>query len=186
LAAAAQQCATVLASLALAAGLPAAAAAHRQSGCPGAGLRPTATNVRSIGAATLCLVNDVRAAWRLGPVRANGELRWLAAKQVRDMVHHDYFADVRPDGLTPMAVLGATSYRSHAARVSVAQNIAWGTGTAATPAAIVAAWMASPPHRRVILTGSFRDAGVYTVPAVPARLAQGYGATYAIEFGTRR
>jgi uncharacterized protein YkwD len=85
-----------------------------------------------------------------------------------------------------MAVLGATSYRSRTASVSVAQNIAWGTGTEATPAAIVAAWMASPPHRRVILTGSFRDAGVYTVPSVPARVAQGYGATYAIEFGTRR
>jgi hypothetical protein len=47
--------------------------------------------------------------------------------------------------------------------------------------------MASPPHRRVILTGYFRDAGVYAVPAVPSRYARGqYGATYAIEFGTRR
>jgi uncharacterized protein YkwD len=120
-------------------------------------------------------------------VRANGALRWVAASQVRDMVHRNYFADVRPNGLTPMSLLGVTGYRTRAASVSVAQNIAWGLGRAATPASIVAAWMASPPHRRVILTGAFRDAGVYAIPAVPSRFAHGqYGATYAIEFGTRR
>jgi hypothetical protein len=47
--------------------------------------------------------------------------------------------------------------------------------------------MASPPHRRVILTGAFRDAGVYALAAVPSRLGHGqYGATYAMEFATRR
>jgi hypothetical protein len=46
--------------------------------------------------------------------------------------------------------------------------------------------MASPPHRRLILTRGFRDAGVATVPAVPTRFAAGlYGATYAIELGAR-
>jgi uncharacterized protein YkwD len=47
--------------------------------------------------------------------------------------------------------------------------------------------MASPPHRRIILTGSFRDAGVAAIPAVPSSYGHGeYGATYVIELGTRR
>jgi hypothetical protein len=38
----------------------------------------------------------------------------------------------------------------------------------------------------VILTRSFRDAGVAAIPAVPPRFGRGsFGATYAIEFGTR-
>ena len=86
-----------------------------------------------------------------------------------------------------MSLIGASRYRAHAATVSVGQNIAWGTGIAATPARIVAAWMRSPSHRAVMLTGSFRDAGVYAVPAVPTRFGHGkYGATYAMEFGVRR
>ena len=36
---------------------------------------------------------------------------------------------------------------------SVGENLAWGKGKHGTPAAIVAAWMASPGHREMILTG---------------------------------
>jgi uncharacterized protein YkwD len=103
------------------------------------------------------------------------------------MVRWNYFSDVRPSGLTPMALVAATGYRAHASSVSVAQNIAWGMGLDASPARIVAAWMASPPHRRVILTRSFRDAGVAAIPSLPSSIGHGsYGATYAIEFGARR
>jgi uncharacterized protein YkwD len=189
LAAAASLCAAIFGSHALAAGTEATAAAtpKRSTSCRGADLSPTASNSTAIGAATLCLIDRIRAAWHLGPVQANAALRAVAASQVRNMVRWDYFADVRPSGQTPLSLVAATGYRAHAASVSVAQNIAWGTGPQATPARIVAAWMTSPPHRSVILTSSFRDAGVAAIPAVPSRLGHGsYGATYAIEFGTRR
>jgi uncharacterized protein YkwD len=173
--------------LAIAAATASRAAAQRQSTCADADLMPTATNSAAIGAATLCLVDRIRAAWRLVPLRPNSDLRRVASSQVRDMVRRDYFADRRPNGVTPMSLIGHTRYRAHAASVSVGQNIAWGTGPSSTPASIVAAWMASPPHRRVILTGAFRDAGVYALAAVPSRLGHGqYGATYAMEFATRR
>jgi uncharacterized protein YkwD len=148
---------------------------------------PAPGNSASIASATLCLIDRIRAAWHLGPVRANAALRAVAASQVRSMVRWNYFSDVRPSGQTPLALIARTGYRAHASSVSVAQNIAWGTGPEATPARIVAAWMASPPHRGVILTRSFRDAGVAAIPAVPSRIAHGgLGATYAIEFGARR
>jgi uncharacterized protein YkwD len=189
LAAAASLCAAIFGSHALAAGTEAAAATtlKRSSACSGADLSPTASNSPAIETATLCLIDRIRAAWHLGPVRANAALRAVATSQVRNMVRWDYFADVRPSGQTPLSLIAATGYRAHASSVSVAQNIAWGTGLQATPARIVAAWMASPPHRRVILTRSFRDAGVAAVAAVPWRFGHGsYGGTYAIEFGTRR
>jgi uncharacterized protein YkwD len=188
LAAAASLCAAIFGSHALAAGTEAAAATKpkRSATCRGADLSPTPSNSTAIGAATLCLIDRIRAAWHLGPVRANAALRAVAASQVRSMVRWDYFSDVRPSGQTPVSLVTATGYRTHASRVSVAQNIAWGTGPYATPARIVAAWMASPPHRRVILTRRFRDAGVGAIPAVPRRFGRGiYGATYAIEFGAR-
>ncbi len=76
------------------------------------------------------------------------------------MVSWNYFADDRPPGHTPMALVSATRYPAHARQLSVGQNIGWGTGEYATPASIVAAWMADPPHREIILTGEYRDAGV--------------------------
>jgi uncharacterized protein YkwD len=186
LAAAATLCTAVFGVHALAADTE-ATASTTPSSCRDSDLAPTAGNSTAIGEATLCLIDRVRAAWHLAPVHANSALRAVAASQVRSMVRWDYFADVRPTGQTPLALVIATSYRTHASSVWVAQNIAWGTGPLATPARIVAAWMASPPHRKLILTGSFRDAGVAAVSAVPWRLGHGsYGATYAIEFGTRR
>jgi uncharacterized protein YkwD len=67
-----------------------------------------------------------------------------------------------------------------------AQNIGWGTAGLATPAAMVRGWMLSPPHRRIMLTGAYRDIGVGVAPAAPASLTQGApGATYTVEFATR-
>ncbi|HEV7586200.1 MAG TPA: CAP domain-containing protein [Solirubrobacteraceae bacterium] len=187
MAAAASLCAAIFGPHALAASPDATAAQSGPASCRGTDLTPLPGNSASVASATLCLIDRIRAAWHLGPVRANAALRAVAASQVRNMVRWNYFSDIRPSGQTPMALIAATGYRAHASSVSVAQNIAWGTGPDATPARIVAAWMASPPHRRVILTRSFRDAGVAATPAVPSRFGQGsYGATYAIEFGARR
>jgi uncharacterized protein YkwD len=155
--------------------------------CRGADLSPTAANGPRVASATLCLINQVRRAYGLHPLRANRELRNLAASQVHDMVSWDYFADDRPPGLTPLALVSATRYPAHATRLAVGQNIGWGTGEYATAAGMVAAWIASPGHLEVILTGEYREAGVGVTPAVPARFEPGLpGATYAIEFAFRR
>ena len=176
--------APLLCAAALGAGAPAARA--QAAGCPGAGLSPTAADGAAVAAATLCLIDEERASYRLRALRSNRELRKLAASQVDDMVSWDYFADDRPPGLTPMTLVSATRYPAHAARLSIGQNIGWGTGEDATPASMVAAWMASPGHREIILTGEYREAGVGVAPAVPAQFEpQLPGATYAIEFAAR-
>jgi uncharacterized protein YkwD len=173
---------------ALAAGVPPAGAATRVHArpCTGASVRPSATDIREIDAATLCLLNRLRLSHHVAPLRANAELARVASSQVTSMVRWDYFADVRPTGQTPLSLVAATRYPRRAAQILVGQNLAWGAGSYATPAHILAAWMASPPHREIMLSGGYRDVGVAATPAVPAIVgAGGQGATYAIEFGAR-
>lgn len=154
--------------------------------CGGADLVPAPGNAAAVQAATLCLIDMVRAQHRLQPLRANAMLRAVAHSQVQSMVRWNYFADVRPSGQTPFSLIAASRYRAHAASISTGQDIAWGTGSHATPASIVAAWMASPPHRTIILTGSYRDAGVSVMPSLPSVVGHGHGgAIYAIEFAAR-
>jgi uncharacterized protein YkwD len=156
--------------------------------CPGGGTRPNATNAAAAARTTLCLINQIRLAHHLRPLETNAPLESVAASQVRTMVSWDYFADVRPTGQTPMSLIATSPYRVRGAdELSVGQNIAWGSGYLSSPGRIVAAWMASPSHRAIILTAEFRDAGVAVKPALPSVLRAGRrGATYAMEFAVRR
>ncbi len=164
-----------------------ARAATSASSCRGANLHPSAANVRAVDTATLCLINRLRRARRLRSLRSNRELTRVAASQVTNMVRWNYFADIRPSGQTPLSLVAVTHYLKHAAGFAVGQNIAWGSGSDSTPLHVVAEWMASAPHREIMLDAEFRDAGVAVTPTVPAALrTSGRGATYAIEFGARR
>jgi uncharacterized protein YkwD len=165
----------------------AAAATAASPPCEGVNAGPNANNAASIGAATLCLIDRERIARHLHPLRDNGDLRTLAASQVHDMVRWNYFADDRPPGIGPMALVASTHYQAHTKSLSIGQNVGWGTSQYATPAKMVAAWLADPPHRKIMLTGEYRDGGVGVMPAVPAVLGQELqGATYAVEFAVRR
>jgi uncharacterized protein YkwD len=154
--------------------------------CPGANLRPTAANSTAVDAATACLINDVRAAYRLRPLHVNRYLQGVATGQVSEMVRWNYFADVRPTGQTPGRLIASSRYAVRADGLSTGQNIGWATGAYTTPANMVATWMNSPPHRAVILAGEFHDVGVGVAPTLPSVLQHGrLGAIYAVEFGAR-
>jgi uncharacterized protein YkwD len=155
--------------------------------CRDASLRPTPANLAAVDTATACLIDRARSVADLRPLRANPSLRRVAARQSREMVLGDYFGDDSRSGQTPLQRIVATRYLRDDTEVSTAQNIGWGTDAQATPTAIVAAWMHSPPHREIILTEEFRDIGVGASPSAPAALAGGRpGATYTVEFGVRR
>ncbi len=166
----------------------ASAAVHhaKSSTCAGANLLPNTTNTAAINTATLCLIDQIRVTHRLRPLQVNRELQTVACAQAVEMVSRDYFAHESPSGETPAARVAATHYPAHARSLSTAQNIGWGTGAYATPAHMVAAWMHSPEHREIILTGEYRDAGVGVAIPAPSIVAEGRsGATYAVEFGAR-
>ena len=154
--------------------------------CPGANMLPASTNAAAIGAATVCLINQLRGLHHRHLLGANRYLQRVATGQVRQMVRWSYFADVRPSGQTPAALIASTGYAAHAARLATGENIGWGTGAETTPAAMVAGWMASPSHRALILARVFHDIGVGVSPRLPGNLRRGpLGALYAVEFGAR-
>lgn len=160
--------------------------ATRATACPGANLRPSRTNTATIDAATLCLIDRSRAAHGLHALLPNRELQAVAVSQVTEMVRLDYFSDTRPSGTTPAALIAAMPYGHRARSLSTAESIGWGTGRFATPSQMVAAWLASPAHREIVLSGELLEVGVGAVAAAPARLAQGRaGATYALELARR-
>lgn len=168
--------------------MPGSWAAHARppAPCANAQLQPTAGDLAQINAATLCLIDQVRTAYHLRPLRFSPPLQSVAVGQARDMVIGDYFGDESLSGRTPLQRILATGYPGHAWRLSTAQNIGWATGPLATPAEMVQAWMHSPPHRKIMLTPSYHDIGVGVAPAAPSSLSQGLaGATYTIEFGVR-
>jgi uncharacterized protein YkwD len=161
-------------------------AAARQTVCSNVNLRVNAKDEAVVEGATLCLVDRVRQAYGLAPLRSDRALGSVARKVVSGMLYGNYFADVGPSGSTALSLVSASGYTAGAPHVTVGQNLAWGTGRYTTPARIVAAWMASPPHRANILDSAFHDAGVGVTPTLPSVLHAGRrGATYVFEFAAR-
>lgn len=76
-----------------------------------------------------------------------------------------------------------TAYARGARSWALAENLAWGAGSAASPAEIVDTWMGSAAHRANILDAGLRDVGLGIATGTPHG---GRGATYVTDFGARR
>lgn len=159
----------------------AAAGACAGGGAPSA----SASAPRCVGpeAATLCLINSARRAHDLPSLRLDARLMLAARRHSADMVRRGYFSHVSPGGariaqrLRRVGYVGVCAWRA-------GETLAWGYGDERTPASRVAAWLASPPHRRVLLDPGYRDAGVGTARGVPGGGHDGF--TYTAELGRRR
>jgi uncharacterized protein YkwD len=175
--------ATALALGALALPTAAAQAAHP---CAGAYARPTAANAAKVRTATLCLLNRERARHGLPKLHAQRSLRHAASSYAHLMVRRGFFDHVSPGGSTMTQRIERTDYLRGARGWAIGENLAWGVGSAATPARIVTAWMRSPGHRANILNGRFREIGVGIAKGAPQGAGRAVRAgTYATEFGAR-
>jgi uncharacterized protein YkwD len=152
------------------------------SACRGAQLTPTTAHAVQIRRATLCLLNRERARHGLRRLRLHRSLSHAARKYARLMVAKRFFSHVSPAGSTMARRVKRTRYLRHTRGWSLGENLAWGSGSAATPARIVNAWMRSAGHRRNILDRSFREIGIGLALGAPVG---GSGATYVNEFGRR-
>src|SRR3954453_23044170 len=173
---------TLLATAVVALAAPAGAHASAQTAaCPGADLVPTAGNLAQVGQATLCLLNDERAAAGLRPLTIAPALSTPSAAYSARMVAENFFAHESPDGTTLTSRLTAAGYISPDGDWIVGENLAWGQGDLGTARNIMVAWMNSPGHRHNILTGEFTQVGVGIVPGTPGDAS--WGATYTTDFG---
>ena len=153
--------------------------------CQDTNLTPEPANLALVRAAVLCLVNAERARNGLEPLQSNPQLAAAAESHGREMIAEDYFAHISPAGVTPVdRARGAGYIPGSEVGYVIGENLAWGTLTLSTPAAIVAAWINSPEHLANILEGNYRETGIDVQPEAPAALAEdAQGALYTQEFG---
>ena len=100
------------------------------------------------------------------------------------MLRRGYFSHTAPDGGTLAPRVRAAGYSGRDA-FEAGEALGTGTEELGTPQSIVLAWLASPPHRRILLARRFRDVGVgVRLRAAPDRDPR--GATYVLHTGLRR
>jgi uncharacterized protein YkwD len=163
----------------------AGARAHKaQDGCADADLAPDGTNDDRIRAAILCLHNEIRSEHRLPALKANFRLRDAAEGHTQNMVSRGFFDHTTPSGVTMVDRILRSRYTNRNQAWTLGENLAWATGTMATPRGVVKMWMNSPGHRANILKRAYREIGVGVVVGTP--MGGRSGATYTTDFGVVR
>jgi uncharacterized protein YkwD len=167
-----------LASLCLAVGALLALPVANALACADEGAHPGAVSAREYARAVECLVNEQRAAAGLPALAHDRRLARAARRYSSTMVRERFFDHVSPEGST----LGQRAHAAGYSGATLGETIGWGQGDLATPSAIVAAWMASPPHHAVLLGGGFRRIGLGVAAGSPEGVAS--SATVTADLGS--
>jgi uncharacterized protein YkwD len=132
--------------------------------------------------ALVCQINKKRRRHGLNGVDSKRALRKAGKRHSRYMLRRGCFAHQCPGEKDLVARINATSYLPCNCTWRVGETIAWAAKRRGTPAAIVRAWMHSPPHRHVLLDRGLKNVGIGLVwgsPPNPGARA----ATYTADFG---
>lgn len=132
---------------------------------------------------TRCLLNRKRAAHGVRALASDRRLTGSARRHSRRMVANQFFAHDSLSGRHFRERIAATGWMDGRASWIVGENLAWGTGTQATPRAIVKAWMRSPTHRHNILQRRFRVIGIGVMRGTPIAGVE-QGMTYTTDLGS--
>ncbi|MCL4289968.1 MAG: CAP domain-containing protein [Thermoleophilia bacterium] len=157
--------ATIVRSALLAALLAAAALALPAApGVAGPGSpRPRAVvDADALEPAVVARINKVRRRHGLKPLRASGALAKAAGRHARSMARGGYFSHTSRDGTQP-----STRIRRYYAGSAVGETLLW-RSPGLTAAQAVRMWLASPPHRSILLSSAFREIGLAAVRAAGA------------------
>lgn len=158
--------------------------ASASAGCGRTGGTAARLSGRYMRRGIICLINSARRRNGLRPYRPNFKLTRAASQHSRSMVRRDYFSHYGPGGTTPGDRIASTGYFRGTRARAWGENIAAGKSRRGSPRAVFRAWMGSPGHRAVILSGTFRHIGI--------GIAKGYpngsrgGATYTIDLAMKR
>lgn len=100
----------------------------------------------------LANTNAERLAKNESKLTINAELSAAAQAKANDMVKHNYWSHVTPDGVQPWQFIENQGYEYQDA----GENLAYGFGSSS---AVLKAWMASPEHRANILKADYENIG---------------------------
>ena len=109
-----------------------------------------------------CLVNWARRRRGLAPVRPSPLLDRSSALRAEAIRSCGYFSH-SPCGSPFSSVFAQVGYWR--GRVAVGENLAWADLPTSSPRATVAGWLASPPHRHILFTPSWREGGIALLQA---------------------
>jgi uncharacterized protein YkwD len=158
-------CGAISGHVSTAAGLPAGLQKPppRVDRCSLARATPGQASARRLAGAVRCLVNRQRRRRGIPRLRDALKLDHAAQRFAEDMRRRGYFAHVSPEGRRLRDRVSAADLQASG------EVIAWGCAGFATPAATVHGWLASPPHRRLLLSHRYTvvGAGVAAGPAIP-------------------
>ena len=135
-----------------------AASAAGPTTCPPGGIDATAL---------VCEINAARASAGRAELAATPALARAATAHATDMVERHYFAHDSPGGGTPVTRARRAGYLRGMERWAIGEVLIWNRGSPVTAAAAVAAWLASPDHRRILLRRRYEDVGAGIVPGAP-------------------
>jgi uncharacterized protein YkwD len=155
-----------------------------EDNCTDATVQPTAQNLAHVSEVVFCLMNAMRANAGLPALKQQDQLASASVDHSQDMVTNKYFAHDSLDGRDVVTRLKTVTYIPKSGDWVVGENLAWGSGTLATPKALVNAWMNSPPHRENLLSADFQEVGMGVVFGTPSKDASD-GVTVTTDFGTR-
>src|SRR5436305_9351566 len=128
--------------------------------------------------AVVCLIDQARARFGLGPLRPRAELDHAAQDHSDEMVTHDRFAHDGPGESGPGTRLDRAGYQWSARGEAIATGYR-------TPAQTVRAWLRSTDHCRILLSATYEDIGVGVNPR-PVRGAATGPATWTVDLALRQ
>jgi hypothetical protein len=100
----------------------------------------------------LLFTNQKRQENGLSALSLNQQLSEAASSKANDMFAQDYWAHISPDGKTPWVFIKAAGYNY----IYAGENLARGFTSASD---VVDAWMASPEHRKNMLSTNYQNVG---------------------------
>jgi uncharacterized protein YkwD len=122
---------------------------------PAASARVAASTHTSAEQSVVTLINKQRARHGLHALKIDGSLLTVARAHSRDMIKRNYFSHRSRSGTDPVDRIARAGGAG-----AIGEDLAWGTGSYASPSAIVKLWLNSPPHRRVMLAKDLRYVGI--------------------------
>ena len=135
----------------------------------------------------MAVVNIERAARGVEPLQRDADLAQAARAHALEMTQRQFFSHVSTNGDRLSDRLRAAGYGDPGDGWRAGEDLGWGTGERSTPNALVDAWLASDHHRRILLSGTYREIGVGVAAGAPRPTNSGLpGATYAMDLGTIR
>lgn len=166
--------------------LTAPSSAVAQDACTGGSATPSVRTLHHAANAVVCLVNAERARHGLRALRRDRDLRRAAGRHSRNMVRRGFFSHTSSTGVGLRQRLRRDGYARGKRVRHVGETLAWGAGAPSSPTVIVAEWIASPAHHRILLGRDFRDIGVGLAPGAPQPTTGERGMTYTLDTGVRR